>query len=340
MKPAHYWKQRSEQVAARQYMKADRYERELKREYEKAMRNLQQQIENFYFKYAINDEVSFQEARKQLSPSELKGFKMTLEEFTEKAMNNADGRWTQQLNSIYYRTRVTRYEALLTQIQQQVELLTGMRQTDMRELLGDIYEDTYLQTLFEVQKGTGVGASFARIDDKGLNMVLSTEFEDSNWSKRIWGDRDKLTNQIKTKMAQSFIRGETAERSIREVVGRMRVSLANAERLVQTEAAFFTGQATMKGYKESGVIERYELVATLDSRTSSICQSLDGKVFKLSEMDVGVNYPPLHVRCRTTTVAYFDDDIDPGDRIAESDGGHLYLVPGNMTFPEWKELYA
>ena len=43
-------------------------------------------------------------------------------------------------------------------------------------------------------------------------------------------------------------------------------------------------------------IDKYEFLATLDSRTCSVCGKLDGKVFKLTEAKVGVNYPPLHPR--------------------------------------------
>jgi SPP1 gp7 family putative phage head morphogenesis protein len=340
MKSADYWTKRSEQVASRQYKKADEYAIEMTREYARSLRDLEQQIETFYSKYAFNEGVSMQEARKQLSGKELRAFKMTLEEFTEKAKDNADGRWTQQLNSVYYRTRVTRFESLQLQIRHQVEMLAATKQAGTKALLGDIYEDTYHQTLFELQKGTGIGASFARIDKEGLERVLSTEFAGSNWSQRIWGDRDKLASELRTKISQAFIRGDSVERTIREVTGRMHVSRSNAERLVHTESAFFVGQATMAGYKESGIVERYEILATLDSRTSPICQSLDGKVFPLSEMEVGVNYPPLHVRCRTTTVVHFDDEIDVGERIAETDEGEMYFVPGDMTYPEWKEQFV
>jgi SPP1 gp7 family putative phage head morphogenesis protein len=337
MKSADYWRQRSEQVAKQQYDKADQYASDLDREYARSLKSIQEDIERFYLRYAINNEISLAETRKLLTGKELKEFKMTLEEFTAKAKDNADGRWTQELNNVYYRTRISRFEALQVQIRQQVEMLAASRQQGTGELLGGIYEDTYYQTLYELQKGTGFGVSFARIDKEGLETVLSTEFAGSNWSKRIWGDRDKLVNELRTKIAQSFIRGDTVEKAIRDVTDRMNVSRSYAERLVQTESAFFTGQATMAGYKASGVVQKYEILATLDSRTSTICRGMDGKVFALSEMEVSVNYPPFHARCRTTTVAAFDDEIDPGERIARDEEGNTYFVPGNITYEKWKQ---
>ncbi|WP_217563059.1 minor capsid protein [Paenibacillus sp. GbtcB18] len=340
MKSSLYWKKRSEQVANRQFDKADEYERLQRREYDRAIAAIIRDIETFYQRYAINNEVSMSEARKQLTRGELKEFRMSLEEFTAKAKDNADGRWTQELNSVYYRTRVTRFEALLAQINQEVEMLAGGRQAGTEALLGGIYKDTYHRTLYELQAGTGVGVSFAKIDDEGLKTILGAKLDGRNWSQRIWGDRTKLRQELQTKISQSFIRGDSIDRTVRDVTERLNVSRSNAERLVQTESAFFVGQATMKGYKESGVVQRYEVLATLDKRTSDVCRGMDRKVFPLSEMEVGVNYPPFHVRCRTTTVAYFDDEITPGERIARDDERETYYVPGDTTYAEWKSKYV
>jgi len=340
MKPAEYWKKRSEQVARRQHNKADQYAGELRREYDRAMQSIQRDIEVFYNRFAVNNEISMAEARKLLTTEELKEFRMTLEEFTAKAKDNADGRWTQQLNNVYYRTRISRFEVLQIQARQQIEMLAVSRQKGAQELLGDVYKDTYYRTLFEVQKGTGIGVSFAKIDDRALQKVLGTEFAGSNWSKRIWGDRDKLTGELYTKLSQSFIRGDRYDRTTKELAKRMNVSYSNAQNLVQTEGAFFTELASMDGYKESGVVERYEVLVTLDELTCPICGPMDGKTFKLSEMEVSINHPPFHGRCRCTTVPSFKDEIDVGERIARSKDGKTYYVPGDMNYEGWYEQHV
>jgi len=93
MKSVEYWRRRSEEVAARQFAKADAYQAELTREYARATEEIRHAIEVFYQRYAIRGEVSMTEARRQLSGKELRQFKMTLEDFIEKTKNNADGRW-------------------------------------------------------------------------------------------------------------------------------------------------------------------------------------------------------------------------------------------------------
>jgi SPP1 gp7 family putative phage head morphogenesis protein len=120
----------------------------------------------------------------------------------------------------------------------------------------------------------------------------------------------------------------------------MQVSYSSAERIVRTESSFVTHQATWEGYKASGVVEQYEFLATLDTRTSEICRSMDGRVFRLSEKEVGVNYPPLHPYCRSTVVPYFDDEMDVGERIARDANGQTYYVPGDITYEKWKKDYV
>jgi SPP1 gp7 family putative phage head morphogenesis protein len=335
MRSGAYWQKRTEQIARRQFQTADEYALTLAREYERAMVTTKRDIEVFYQRFATNNQITLAEARRLLTTGELREFRMTLEEFTAKAKDNADGRWTRELNNVYYRTRVTRFEALQVQIRHQVEMLAGSRQLGARGLLADIYTDTYHRTIFEVQKGAGIGVSFAQIDNQGLEKVLNTEFAGSNWSKRIWGDRDKLAGELQTKLAQSFIRGDSVDRTVKDLTERFAVSRSNAMRLVQTEAAFFTEQATMAGYKASGLVEEYQILATLDSRTSEICQSMDGKVFKVSEQEPGVNAPPFHAYCRTATVPFFPDEIDPGARLARAADGKTYTVPGDMTYEQW-----
>lgn len=80
------------------------------------------------------------------------------------------------------------------------------------------------------------------------------------------------------------------------------------------------------------VTKRYRYVATLDSRTSAICQALDGQEFDYGKGPT----PPQHFNCRSTTVPVIDykglgiPPPKPGKR-RSSDG----LVPANQTYGQW-----
>jgi hypothetical protein len=94
------------------------------------------------------------------------------------------------------------------------------------------------------------------------------------------------------------------------------------------------GEATYKAYEELEV-EKYQFVATLDKRTSDICQELDGKVFDMKDRIVGVNASPMHPSCRSCEIPYIQDDYST--RFARDSKGKAIEIPSNMTYEEWKK---
>ena len=74
--------------------------------------------------------------------------------------------------------------------------------------------------------------------------------------------------------------------------------LKTLSRTAITETSSNISNATYKLNED--VIDGYQYVATLDSRTSLICSNLDGKVFRLG--DKGGVRPPQHFNCRSTTI--------------------------------------
>lgn len=84
-------------------------------------------------------------------------------------------------------------------------------------------------------------------------------------------------------------------------------------------------------------VEEYEIVATLDSRTSEICQDMDGKHFPMEDYQAGITAPPFHVYCRSTTVPYFDDEFTLGEeRFARGKDGKTINIDGSVTYKKWR----
>ena len=96
--------------------------------------------------------------------------------------------------------------------------------------------------------------------------------------------------------------------------------------------------SSQKAYVECDV-DKYEILATLDKRTSKICQDLDGEVFNVKDAVVGVNMPPFHWHpyCRTTTIPYIEDDHST--RFARDEKGKGIEVSSSMTYKEWAKIY-
>ena len=78
------------------------------------------------------------------------------------------------------------------------------------------------------------------------------------------------------------------------------------------------------------VTQKYEYVATLDARTSTICGSLDGQRFNYNEGPL----PPQHFNCRSTTVPIIDDD-DLRRKFPDTRPSATGRVPQNTNYATW-----
>ena len=309
-------------------------------EYERAISRLNKDIEVWYNRIAKNNDVSLAEAKKMLNDKELKEFKWTLDEYIKHGEENGIKKdWSRQLENASARVHIERLEAMKLQVRGEIEKLYNGRESGFESYLKNLYKDQYNRTAFQIAKGTGVGTNIYSLNDKLVNTVIKKPWapDGKNFSDRIWEDKDKLINTLHTEMTQAFIRGDSLEKLADKIAEKMKVSKANASRLVYTESAAYSSRARLKSYQDLGV-EKYEIVATLDNRTSDICQDMDGKVFDLKDYEVGVTANPFHVRCRTTTAPYFDDA--EGERAARNETtGETEYVPADITYKDWKEKY-
>lgn len=340
MSKNNYWQDRFiEEEERLNKIAGDEFRRQ-QLEYERAISRMNKDIEVWYNRIAKNNDVSLAEAKKMLSNKELKEFRWTLDEYIKYGKENGiDKNWNKELENASARVHIERLEAMKLQVRGEIEKLYNGRESGFESYLKNLYKDQYNRTAFEIAKGTGVGTNIYSLNDKLVNTVIKKPWapDGKNFSDRIWEDKDKLINTLHTEMTQAFIRGDNLEKLADKIAEKMKVSKANASRLVYTESAAYSSRARLKSYQDLGV-EKYEIVATLDNRTSDICQDMDGKVFDLKDYEVGVTANPFHVRCRTTTAPYFEDM--EGERAARNEvTGETEYVPADMKYSEWKEKY-
>lgn len=340
VKERNYWRERFELLEQSQHERSLFYYAEIEKSYAQALKDIESDILRWYNRFATSEGISLDEAKRLLKTDELAEFKWSVEDYIrygeENALNQA---WMKQLENASSRVHISRLESLRIQLQHHVEKLFGDRIDGFERFLKDVYQEQYYQTIYEVQKGFNVGFSFQTLDDVALTAILSKPWtaDDLTFSRKVWRDRGALIDTLQKELSQSVALGEGPQRLISVVQKKLNTSRSSAARLVQTEQSFFSAVAQKNAYKELDV-EMYEIIATLDSRTSAICQSMDGKVFKLSDYEPGNTANPFHPRCRTTTAPYFDDDY--GMRVARNKQGQTYHVSNKMKYPEWKVKYV
>ncbi|MBQ3433011.1 minor capsid protein [Candidatus Saccharibacteria bacterium] len=189
------------------------------------------------------------------------------------------------------------------------------------------------KTIYDTAKGIGATPAFEQLNSRGIEVLLNTPWQGANYSKRIWGNSNTLANQLQQTLTKAIMTGMSEERALYEIRQRFNVGNFYAERLIRTETNHFENETEFIAYQEMG-IDQYVFVATLDGRTSDMCRSHDGQIYKMSERQEGYNYPPLHPFCRSTVRGYIGKEYEPKMRAARNKLGGKYFVP-NMSYNEW-----
>lgn len=313
------------------------YVKNLERQYATAIQDIESQIAKWYQRFATENGITLAEANKLLTTQELDEFRWTVEEYIKYGQENAVSQaWYKQLKNASARVHVSRLDSLKLQLQAQAEALHGAQTELLETSLAEVYERGYYHTAFELQKGIGVGWTLHGLTDDTIKKVLARPWtlDAQTFSDRIWANKQALVNSVNTQLTQTIMRGAAPDKAIKAIADRFKVSRSQAGRLVMTETAAFASMARKDCFTDLGV-KKYVIVETLDKETCSLCGSLDGKVYPMSEYKVGVTAPPFHPWCRGTTAPYYEDMENLGDRFARDDEGKRYTVPKDMTYKEW-----
>lgn len=337
-----YWADRQLKDFAEGEKAALELSKKLKENYDKAIAEIQKEINAFYGKFAREQGITIQQAKKLLDKAQLKSFKAQLDDYIDYAKSNSfDKNYMNELTLLKYRTNVSRLEELKTNIKFQVAKLTTKNQNEILDQLLESYDYSYLHTIFNLSKDVGLSFSFVRPATNVITKYLAQNINVGNYAigeNQIWEYQiPKLLNLLNTKIPQGIVLGQNPNKVAAQASKILNTDLNNTVRLVRTEYNYIFNEATFDGYKECG-IPQYQILATLDERTCDSCGPLDLVVVRLADKEVGVNSPPFHPNCRCTTIPYFEpDEFDKNsERIAKDKNGKPYMVPSNLTYNEWK----
>ena len=156
------------------------------------------------------------------------------------------------------------------------------------------------------------------------------------------------TNKIARRLKGRLRFGDFGPLSVRQLAqaGGELTAVANHQvlTLVRTSINQVANETSQQVYKANqDVTKRYRYVATLDSSTSPICRSLDGREFKYGKGPT----PPQHFNCRSTTVPIIDYSglgisrppqtklRRPNTAFGPSRVRRGDTVPSNQTYGEW-----
>mgnify|MGYP001632592318 FL=1 len=342
MKKKTYWQRRSEDRLLDLLGQADSVVLKLGRYYDKASKDIDKSIKSLYGQFGADNDVGSKKAQELIKGNEFRVWRMTMEEYLDKIKTTGDKALLLELNTLAMRSRINRLEALQAEILAQSAIIASKEEEVIWSFLSDSIEDSYYKNVYDEYKDKNPEAlelmnrHKVGISRNQVKKVLELPWSGANYSDNIWNNSYFIAKRAQAMVAKNIIAGRSIENlsmDFAKVYGRQYYS--NAKRLIRTETAYVKGQADVLTYKKLKV-EEYELLATLDNRTSSICQEKDGKHYPVDEIKVGINYPPFHPNCRTTTIKYREDYGDR-TRMAKDKDGRNIKVPLGLKYKEWRE---
>ena len=342
MKNKDYWTKRKANLIYEQMYKAERQADKFDDIYRQSKAYLDKQINKVFDKFQRDYGLSERDARHILK--NMKGQKdlTELRKVLEARPNDPNiQRLLTDLDSPAYAYRMKRLERLNDDLDRMRESIYHSEKSSSDVFYSDLMKDSYYKATFDLQQQTGLAYSFSGLPETEIKRLQGLKWTGEAYSDRIWSNTGALASSVKDELLVSLMTGRSVRDTSQAIAERFEVGQNKARRLVRTESAFFHNQMELLSY-EDAEITKYKFVAVLDRRTSHICQEHDNKVYDTDKAVPGVNYPPLHPWCRSTTVAYdeYADYSKLKRRARNPETGKTELVPADMSYKEWYNKYV
>lgn len=185
-------------------------------------------------------------------------------------------------------------------------------------------------------QGATITLPNGQVVEKAFRGIATSQAEQFSQVVRNGLLTGEPTPAIAKRLIGSLQFGEEAK-TVKQLIaaGGQSTAVANNQvmALVRTSINQVANTASQQVYEANqDITKKYRYVATLDSRTSSICRALDGREFEYGKGPM----PPQHFNCRSTTVPVIDYNTlgftPPPEGKRAAAGG---MVPAGTTYGEW-----
>lgn len=292
-----YWKSRQNQTWNSLEKDEAKLLKKLDKLYADQSADLTRDIAVYFGKYAKNDVIAYRDLLQSLGAADKK---LLFERFDAFATKYPEYAYLLPIRESIY--RLDRLEGLQYNIRLAQLEVGASEQTALNKHLLDTYTGTYGR--FAKELGLGM------VDKQTAQLLINADWTGAgNYSSSIWSNRDKLAKYLANDVRNAFIRGDNYAKIAKAMEERFsKVSKADIRRLVYTEGTYVANMAMMAPFEESGLYDEYEYVAVIDGSTSDVCRGLDGQKYKIADKMPGINFPPMHPRCRSTFLIVMPDE--------------------------------
>lgn len=316
-----YWRDRELEWKKKRLKDEKQYADEIQEIYANMMDSVEKEIESFFTRYTNKENITMAEAKKRVSNIDIKAYQRKAKKYVKE--KNFSDEANEQMRLYNLAMKVNRLELLKANIG--LELVAG--HDELKSYTGDKLEGAYLE---EIKRNASILGDTVIDNAKMAKTVADSSFKNATFSERIWVNQDQLKNSLSSVLSNALIQGKNPREFIPQIRKKFDVSRCNAERLLRTEIARVQTQAQAESYEANG-IDEYEYIACSLKDVCPLCKEMDGKTFKLKDMEIGENAPPMHPNCHCATAPHSDRKEYEKWLNGLANGDH------SLRFDEWKE---
>lgn len=301
---SNYWEKRALENKLSAIENEEDYLRRISSIYDHANKQIDEKLARVYARYAKENNLTLEEAYKQLPKKMETEYKNDVMDYVNKAK---DPSYKQYLlnQSIMHK------HSVLDQLR--TEMRNVIYDIDMEETGGKFLEKIFTDSNYRAQYSNNEEA-FAKVDKQKIQNLLNENWSGGgNFSELIWKDREKLVKALDDIVMKGLATGDNYDKMSDKLAKRMDTSKSNAKRLIMTESARMENEGLLSYYERIGA-KQLIFVATLDMKTSEICRAMDGTIIDIENAKIGLNVPPLHPYCRSVISPHYEGN-EPGDRV-------------------------
>lgn len=295
---SRYWEER-EQANKRRYNRADKEAQKEVREIHKRMQDeIQKDIDAFFGKYAAEEGITLVEAKRRVSKLDIEAFERKAKKYVE------DRDFSEQANAemkLYNLTmKVNRLELLKAEI--------GLEMIKAHDEINGLTDRVLLERAEEeYRRQAGILGDTVQDIAGRARKLADASFHNATWKDRAWTNHAELKANLDVLLQRGLIRGDNPRQLARSLHKALNVDLNKCERLMVTELARVQTDASIDSFVRNG-FERYQYITCGYGDACKDCKALSDKVFKIKDMKVGENAPPLHPWCHCSIAPYEDSE--------------------------------
>ncbi len=333
-----YWAKRAEAQEAKGYIEAEKLEKRMRQSFARAEKEVTAEMRAYLSRKGFD----YSELVKALNKREKHDRRISLVEFLNELQNSDQiiaPNIAQDVKAHLDMKKLSRLEAVQSEMLIKLGKIALTEEKSLCNLFTSTFKDTLISNKYDFYRH-GIQSKVYEINDKMIKSVLSYPWSGNQFSDRLWENKRTLLFHLRGEMTQGVLQGLHADEIAVRFAEKMKAPLRNAITMIYTEQAYFYGKATLDSYEEAD-IDKYKLHVTFDARTSQRCRALDtGKIYITADASPGSNYPPLHARCRTLAIPYFEGIRYANTRMVRDKNGKSVETNGvEMTYKQYEKLF-